>query len=407
MTAPASAAPIQRGAAERRPLRVAALIDVYDVAGSGRQLVALAGALSDQDVEMLIVMFHRQGRPFPPFAEYATRAGVRLEVIPERGAFDLGLLSRVRGLLATWGADVVETHSYKTTVLMYLLRRFGRVRIPWAAFFHGATAENLKVRFYTWLDNRLLGSADRVIVMSKRHVQEFAHLGARVRVLHNAVVPLPSSTASAPALPAAVGEARARGEPILGVVGRLSPEKGVDVFLHAFADLARRGVRCSAVIAGDGPEREALHALAARLGIAPQVHFLGLVTDVQSLYGELDLLVIPSRSEGLPNVLLEALRADLPAVSTRVGAVPEVLDGTRAGLLVEPNDPAGLAAGIEAGLHLKQDPASRTSRAEVAKRFSLEHRALEHARLYDEIRAESGSHAPFAPAAPRAPGARA
>lgn len=393
MTALPSPAPYgadSASAAPRRPIRVAAVLDTYDVSGPGRQLVGVAVALASVGVEMRVLMFHRRGRAYPPFAAYMAQAGVPFVLIPEDGPLDTAVAGRLRRELDAWPPDVVETHSYKTTMLVYLLRRLGHSAQPWVGFFHGATTENLKVRIYHRLDGLLLRSADRTVVMSEAQRRNFAHFGDRVRIVYNSVVPLPDEGSEPFALPAAVEAAASAGEPVVGVVGRLSPEKGVDIYLRAIADLERRGVRCVSVLAGDGPQRGATEALAAELGIAHRLFLLGSVRSMQLLYRRLDLLVIPSRSEGLPNVLLEAMRADVPVVSTSVGAIPEVIGGTRAGVLVPPGNALALADAIAGALALKHDPASRASRAEVAERFSLEHRALAHREMYDEMMAAAG-----------------
>jgi glycosyltransferase involved in cell wall biosynthesis len=392
MTALPSPAPHRAdsaGAALRRPIRVAAVLDTFDVSGPGRQLVGVAIALAAVGVEMRVVMFHRRGRAYPPFAEYMAEAGVPFVLLPEDGPLDTKVAGRLQAALEAWPPDIVETHSYKTTMLVYLLRRLGRIAQPWVGFFHGATTENLKVRIYHQLDGLLLRAADRTVVMSKAQRRNFEHFGDRVHIVYNSVVPLPDEGSEQFALPAPVEAAAAAGEPVVGVVGRLSPEKGVDIYLRAVAELERRGVKCMSVLAGDGPQRGAAAALAAELGIEHRLFFLGSVRSMQALYRRLDLLVIPSRSEGLPNVLLEAMRADLPVVSTSVGAIPEVIEGTRAGVLVPPGDALMLADAIAGALTLKHDAASRASRAEVAERFSLEHRALAHREMYDEMLARA------------------
>ena len=96
--------------------------------------------------------------------------------------------------------------------------------------------------------------------------------------------------------------------------------------------------------------------------------------DVSALYRAIDLLVIPSRSEGLPNVLLEALRHGRFAVSTRVGAVPDVLDGTRAGIVVPPEEPRALADAVVRALAERGDAEVARDRALVIERFSLDAR---------------------------------
>lgn len=384
MTATRTLVPADRdvAGAGSRPLRVAALIDTHDVSGPGRQLVGVAGALAKRGVELLVVMFHRAGRGDSPFASYLARNGVRFEVVSESGPTDLSVLGRLRRVLAAWGPDVVETHSYKATALVYALRRFGGFRRPWVGFFHGATSENLKVEAYHRLDGYLLRSAECTVVMSAAKLRDFAHLGPRAAVIYNSVVPLPDEPLATYALPAAAEAAVAAGDRLVGVVGRLSPEKGVDLYLRAVSVLERRGIRFMSVIAGDGPERAASEALAADLQIGHRIAFLGTVSTIGALYRRLDLLVIPSRSEGLPNVLLEAMHADLPVVSTAVGAVPEVLGGTRAGVVVPPLDVPALADAIAGSLQLKGDPESHRARAAVASRFSLDHRADEHLRMY-------------------------
>ena len=391
MTATPALVPTGRatGGDAPRPLRVAALIDTYDVSGPGRQLVGVAGALRARGVEMRVVMFQRAGRAYPPFAEYMAALGVPFDLVPEGGATDTGVLGRLRAVLDAWGPDVLETHSYKTTALVYALRRLGALRQPWVGFYHGATTENLKVRAYHWLDERLLRSAECTVVMSEKHRRDFAEFGERVRVIYNSVVPLPDESPGELHLPDAVEAAAAAGLPLVGVVGRLSPEKGVDVYLRALALLEARGVHFMTVLAGDGPARGASEALAAELRLTHRVAFLGTVATMPALYRRLQLLVIPSRSEGLPNVLLEAMRADVPVVSTRVGAVPEVIGDTRAGVLVPPVDVRALADAIAASLRLKSDPAARAARAEVACRFSLANRAEAHTRMYGQLVAGS------------------
>ena len=181
----------------------------------------------------------------------------------------------------------------------------------------------------------------------------------------------------------------AAGAPLVGVVGRLSSEKGVDVFLDALALLRDRGRAVHALVAGDGPDRDALKQQAERLGLADAVHFVGPVADVAALYPALDAVVLPSRSEGLPNVLLEALSADRPVVATRVGAVPEVLTDAAAGVVVPPGDAPALADAIAAALSTAHDPAARAARAETAARFSLARRVDAHRALYRELAARA------------------
>ncbi len=362
-------------------IRVAALLDTHIVSGPARQLAALAPALRGQDIDLTLVLFHRGGRVPSPYPRVLQQAGIPFRILEERGPLDLGLIGQLRDVLAETGADIIETHGYKPTTLAYLLRR-GGCPLPWLAFFHGATAENAKIRLYQLLDRRLMRNADHIVVMSAEQAKTYREPRPQVSVIYNAVIPLAEESGG---LAAPVAIARRGAGPHIGVVGRLSPEKGVDVFLDACALLQRRGRAFSGLIVGDGPERGALERQAARLGLAPRVTFAGHHEDMRPIYGAIDLLVLPSRSEGLPNVLLEGLRADCAVVATAVGAVPEVLSVPEAGIMVRPGDPTALADAIEAGLASREDEGPRTARQQVAERFSLEHRVLAHHEIYRRL----------------------
>jgi glycosyltransferase involved in cell wall biosynthesis len=280
-------------------------------------------------------------------------------------------------------ADLIQTHGYKASAVAWWLRR-QRPEIPWIGCFHGETHEDLKARFYHWLDHRLLAKADRVVVMSMLQLAAFAHVGGRAGVIHNAVLPDPGLAGpdDAPRIRAAVKDLR---RPVLGVVGRLSPEKGVDLFVDACALLRDNGDSFSAVIAGDGPERDRIEARIATLNLGGSIKVLGDVANIRVLYDVIDVLAIPSRSEGLPNVLLEALGADVPVVSTRVGAVPEVLTDPMAGRIVPPGHAGALADGIRDACRLRNDPDAQRARAATAHRFSAAARVDRHVTMYRDL----------------------
>jgi glycosyltransferase involved in cell wall biosynthesis len=355
-------------------LRVAALIDTAIVSGPGRQLTALADRLGRHGVQLRVYMFQRLGRPPSPFIAYLQRAGVDHVVLSDKGPFDVSLLVKLGRSLHDWQPHIVQTHNYRTTVMAYLLKRMNPPW-PWIAFFHGTTNEDWKVRLYNRIDKLLLPRADRLVVMSARHKSQFSEAGDRVSVIYNAILSIPSGSS-----PVGLDNVRRPGVPLLGAIGRLSPEKGVDVLLDAVSFLPPGSV--SVVLAGDGPERKHLERQAVSLRIEPDVHFLGNVTDVASLYPQLDLVVLPSRSEGLPNVLLEALSADVPVIATAVGAVPEVLTDEAAGRIVTPGDPRSLAEAITRTLADGRNPAARKARAAAAGRFLLEKRVDDHLNLY-------------------------
>ena len=363
---------------------IAAVVAADGISGLGRQLTALIRALRGAGIACRVIVFHRRGRPPAAFAGYLADAGVEHCVVEDRGPLDWGLVTRVQRVLERWRPAILQTHGYKATAVAYALPRSLRPPLPWIGFFHGSTTEDLKARFYHWLDRQLLGSAERIVVMSEAQGRAFRRYGRRVRVIYNAALG-PTPTGGASERDRLTAHAARLPRPIIGVVGRLSPEKGVDLFLDACAVLARKGVAFSALVAGDGPERSRLEACCRALALESQVHFLGQVSDVEGVYRHLDLLVLPSRSEGLPNTLLEALCADVPVVATAVGAVPEVVGTSSAARLVAPHSAAALAEVVERAVTQGDSPEAGAARREVVNRFSVQRRLEAHLQLYREV----------------------
>ncbi|WP_414475749.1 glycosyltransferase [Microvirga sp. M2] len=380
-------------------LRVAAVMDTWIVSGPGRQLAALAQALKSHEVDLCIFMFQRTGRDPSPFIGYLERAGVSHVVIPDGGPLDMSLPGRLRRAFGAFQPDIVQTHGYRMTTLLFLLRRSG-LRLPWIAFFHGATDENWKVRLYNRLDGTLLRRADRLVVLSEENRRVFADAGERLRLIHNASFPIPPAGE-----PVRLDRLRRADEPLIAAISRLSPEKGLDLLIEAVARLRTRGKPVSLAIAGDGQERTALERQAAALGIGDRVHFLGTILNVTSIYSQVDAVVLPSRPgrEGLPNVLLEAMRADAPVVATAAGSVPEVLAVPGSGELVRPGDVDALVEGIEAALAHGRSPTAAAARAAAIGRFSLERRVAAHLTLYAEMRPDMLAWAPVGPPATAVP----
>jgi glycosyltransferase involved in cell wall biosynthesis len=171
---------------------------------------------------------------------------------------------------------------------------------------------------------------------------------------------------------------------VYGTTGRLVPQKAYDVLLAAAGVLAAKGLSFHVVIAGEGSQRESLEKEIRRRGLQSCVTLLGHESDVPGFLANLDVFVMPSRSEGFGIALLEALASGLPCVGTRVGGIPELVGG-QTGLLVPPEDPEELANAMAR----LSSPGFRATVAagsqEVAGRFSLERCAQRFTAIYREL----------------------
>jgi glycosyltransferase involved in cell wall biosynthesis len=259
-----------------------------------------------------------------------------------------------------------------------------RAGFPTVATVHGAIGGSLKNRLYMWVQHRALRRSGAVVAVSAVIAEKLTASGvpaSRVYMVRNAWSPTSASTSR--------DEARAElgvktDGPVLGWVGRLSPEKAVDVFLDALPPLAEHEV--TAVVIGEGSELEPSRRQAERLAVSDRVRFCGAVPDAARLFAAIDCLVLSSHTEGTPMVLLEAMSARVPIVVTRVGGVPDVVS-EREARLVPAADPPALAEAIRDVL---RDPDAAASRADAAERrlhseFGVERWLREYDAIYRTV----------------------
>lgn len=248
-----------------------------------------------------------------------------------------GLCERVR-------PAVVHTHGYRPDVVdSRVARTAGAASVTTV---HGFTGGGLRNRCYEWLQRRRFRRLDAVVAVSRPLLDDLVRSGVSAERAY--LVP---NVWRAPAAMRDRAEARALlGIPadafVAGWVGRLSPEKGPDVFLSALAALATlRDAPFHASILGDGAGRAACERQAADLGLGRRVRWHGQVPDAGALLGAFDVVVLSSRTEGTPMVLLEAMAAGVPVIASAVGGVPDLLRPGE-GTLVPPDDPRALANAV-------------------------------------------------------------
>jgi glycosyltransferase involved in cell wall biosynthesis len=312
----------------------------------------------------------------------------QIEVFPVRMAAGFNLLGmrRLVKLAREQSADVMHAHGYKPDILLgFVPRRLRRGALVTTIHGYTHTGGLNRMAVYGWLDRRALGRMDGVVLVhdGMRAVQGLDRLhDPRWRVIENGIPVNPAAVPRSALDPRLLAFCGAR--PVVGAVGRLSREKGFDVLLDAFAAAVRDGLEARLVIMGEGPERAALEAAVAQRGLGHRVQLPGFVADAPSYLPLFDVLVLPSRSEGLPMTLLEALRAEVPVVATRVGGVPAVLDEGRRGLLVPPGDARALADGIRMLVcdRVQASAMAAAGRRAVAEHFTSARMAERYVALY-------------------------
>ena len=263
---------------------------------------------------------------------------------------------------------LINSHNFKGLLFGWLGATLWRV--PMVATQHGFTPRGRKQRFYTWLSLQLCRtrSIGQVVCVA----QSIAGLHRKAGVVASKLHVIPNGL---PAPAEQVVEYRGKGlnhadaSWLAGYVGRLSSEKGPDLFLDTLIPLCKRHPRLKAVMLGEGPEREALQARINAAGLTERISMPGFQRDMRSWMARLDALVISSRTEGTPMILLEAMQEGVPVVAFSVGGVPDVIEHGRSGLLAQPLAVGELGQQLEA---LLEDPAQAGELAARARQIQRE-----------------------------------
>lgn len=338
------------------------------MAGPERHLLELLPGLGARGFAAEVALLYRRRAGDP--AEHPLFARLAEVGIPGLQISDTGRLGRAarravaerihRGDLAALHGHDPKSDWVIAGALRAGDRRPGEAAVRRLATMHLHTCETLALRFHRLLDLWLLRRFDGVIAVTPALAKELA-TGTRCCVVANGL-----DGASLRARATLGDLADARGEaPVLLAAGRLTRQKGFDLLLRALPAVVEQLPGLRVLIAGEGPERRALTGQAARLRLQERVRFLGGRCDLAVLIAAADGFVLPSRDEGSPYVLLEAMALGLPVVAADVGGVRALLDGGSNGLLVRAGDPPALAAAI---LRLLQFPEEARLRAETAKR---------------------------------------
>jgi glycosyltransferase involved in cell wall biosynthesis len=354
-------------------MRIVHLVIGGDVAGGQLVALRLARAARARGDEVAFVA------PEPgAFTELAAREGFPVEIVPLRRSFQLGAAWRLARVLRRRRADLLHTHTLAAANALARLAG-AAVRVPFVSHLHIENHFRPVTRLLlAWLDNATARIAARLVAVSedtKRAYERQGYPRGRIEVVYNGV-DLPANGVYRRNDPARIGE-----------IARLCDVKGQRELLQALARLPdARLVLAGRDLERGGAFQDELERESERLGIRERVEF-GFQEDVPALLDTLDVVALPSWTEGLPLVLLEAMARGRPVVATRVGGTPEVVTDGETGLLVPPRDPEALAAALRRVLD-DPDLARRlgdAGRAQVAERFSAAEQERRMLEIYDSV----------------------
>lgn len=261
-------------------MKVLHLISSGGMYGAESVILNLSHALNAGQHRSMIGVFANASNPNLQLHERAMAEGIESHLVPCRGQMDRAAIARVRELASQVGADVVHAHGYKADLYAYFAVNG---RVPLVSTCHNWLDDGLKDRLYGVADRFVLRRYGRVVAVSDAVRDRLLKAGVRekkVRLIRNGINLRPYTDA-VPSLRMELADG-----PIVGVIARLSQEKGVDVFLRAVPVVLSEVPETSFVVVGDGPDRDNLVALIAELGIGRSVSMLGRRDDMPSVYAD-------------------------------------------------------------------------------------------------------------------------
>ena len=342
-----------------QPPRVLLVVDSLEVGGAERHVVDLASALHRKGYEVEVACSIADGLSKP-----LEEAGVPVRPLARRlvkRRVSLAYARGIRKLLREGRFDLVHAHIYASAVAAAIATRGTGLPLVVTEHTEASWQNRWARRCSRWTYRR----ARRIIAVStpieRRLIERDGVPPELVTLIPNAVIPASGNPPDlADTLPDGWSE-----RPLVGVVARLQPEKGVATFLKAAARVSKVSPEARFLVVGDGPLREELLDLVGRAGLRERVRFLGYRTDARALTGLLDVLVVPSLTEGSPLIVLEAMAAGVPVVASAVGGIPDQVRHGEEGVLVPPDDPDALAGALGA---LLEDPVRAHRLGEAGRR---------------------------------------
>jgi len=340
-------------------VRSLVVVDSLEVGGAERHVVDLAVALRRKGHGVTVACSATGG-----LSNLLDGANVPVRVLLDRLAKRRVSVTYARGLrrlVREQRFDLVHAHIYASAAASALATVGTGVPLVVTEHTEGAW-QGRHARLVSRLIYRRARSVIAVSSPIRGHLlQRYGVPPEKISFIPNAVIP---ASGREPGTTSTLPDERREG-PLVGVVARLQPEKGVANFLKAAARVSAACPVARFLVVGDGPLREELLRLADRLGLRERVRFLGHRADARELVGLLDVLVVPSLTEGTPLIVLEAMAAGVPVVASDVGGIPDQVRHAREGLLVPPDDTIALG---EALLGLLRDPDRARRLGEAGRR---------------------------------------
>jgi glycosyltransferase involved in cell wall biosynthesis len=366
-------------------VRVLHVISSAGMYGAESVILTLMRQMQRNGTPHVLGVFDNLASPNHALHEIALKNGIESHLLPCSGQIDRTTLRSIRNLAAQTSAEVIHAHGYKADVYSYFAMRSSKT--PLVSTCHNWLDLDFATKLYGALDRYCLKRFAAIAAVS-RDVQNrllSSHIEAnKISIIPNGI----EWNTFADKANASIKSSGNADEPlVVGFAGRLSREKGIDLFITAAHEIARVLPNVQFVIAGDGAEREASIEAIEENNLSGKVKLLGRVDDMPSFYASIDVLLSPSRTEGSPMGLMEAMASGIPVVATNVGDVSTLVEDGVTGMLVRSTDAAAMQQAVIKLLSDAElrDAISKAAQQRIIEQFSAERMARDYDRMYERV----------------------
>lgn len=370
-------------------MRVLHVIDSGGLYGAETMLLHLMKALHNFGVESILASIGSLDCGDKPIEIEARRRDLPVKVFRMRPGLNWPGALSILQFAHSHGIQLLHSHGYKGNIFFGLLPKSLR-KLPLVTTVHGWTWTGgwSRMSLYEWLDGVSLRYIDRVFLVNKSiqiHPWIARLKNSKVVVIANGI-PCNSLQSNSFNLRPEIIEFTRKGFSVVAI-GRLSPEKNFASLILAISELIREGLDVRLAILGEGGLRGELHKMASELCISDHVYLSGYLENAKDYLIFFNIFCMPSLTEGLPMVLLEAMAAGIPIVASHVGGIPDVLDHGHAGLLVRSGDLQALKKAI---VDIINNPNAASKRAKnafsrVQNKYSSEVMGKNYFIAYQEV----------------------
>jgi len=320
-----------------------------------------------------------------PLCEESRKLGFESVTIKTEGKYSLEAAFSLRKFIKEKNIDIIHSHGYKTDLLA-LFATIG-LKCKTVSTPHGWTQDpDFKLKMYELLDRMIFPFFDRVVPLSEglmKSLISIPGLNKKLTLITNGVDirEIEELAEISPEMLAL----KAQDLFVIGYIGRLVHGKGLDVFISALSKLKQ--LQWKAIIIGEGEQENELRRMTEEHGLKDNIQFLGFRADRLSLLKGFDAFVLPSRSEGIPRCVMEAMAAEIPVVASNIPGCRTLIDGKKTGSLFEVDDAEDLVKSLSSTLldNTVRERYKKEGKQFLAEHYSAERMAKEYERLFLDI----------------------